>query len=239
MGNRNLIYASADNEKQAVLYTGITLSDFLKHLHSGIDNILLLKGDYVGEKVLNNFELIEGTQAIESMVKEYKNGFGDLCFIDYEDCNQMKHMTDDQIAELLFLAHMFKPKTSPFYDLFNNRFVYLSHDDGFYCKLYCRNIIDFLDVLCAVITDRVKCVVNSQINDMSDCVKKDLLGLINSGMLLDFEDIKADQEEVLVKLYNVGKYTDMDEIINNSKRIKENANYITYLSYSFANWKTV
>jgi hypothetical protein len=48
---------------------------------------------------------------------------------------------DITMTEILYLPHFGKSLITPFFNRINNNFVYLAHDDGWFCKLYCNDIL--------------------------------------------------------------------------------------------------
>lgn len=217
---RRKIYVKVSPEKNEVIYSGIEFAEFIQYLTQPIDNLLLLKGDYFGNRCEHNFELLEGREIVEKLTREDVHNFGDFCFVDYISPQKVNDLSEEQIAELLYLGHMFRPLRSPFLEQLHNKFVYLAHDNGWYCKLYCRNLSDFITVLCKKIT------ANIPIKNMcepSDDVKEKMLELAKDGLLIDLNDLSRKSENVEIKFYIVGSYSDMDTIQNNFQQIRDNA----------------
>lgn len=142
MGERTQIYLKANLSKNEFICSGIEFKEFVRFLSFPIENIILLKTDYPGNAYAHCFELLEGRASIEALTKENIYNYGDFCFVDYETAGIVAQLNDGEIAELLFTAHMFRPLKFTFFEKLNNRFIYLAHDDGFYCKLFMRNGID-------------------------------------------------------------------------------------------------
>ena len=226
---KNIIYiVSREHE---ITYTGIKFSEFMDYLKTPIENILLLKANYIGNNFYKNFELVEGKEYIDDFKKEDIYNYGTFCFLDYSTYEKLNLLSDRDIADLLFMAHMFKPLNNPFYNSINNRFVYLAHDDGFFCKLYCRETNDFFDVLCKKITNSVKNTSKKNICYIDETEQKKILELASDGLLIDFEEIVVSKNDVSIKLFSVGRHINMDKILNGYQALKSNSNKTQLIKY--------
>ena len=236
---RTLVYVNADNQSHEFIYTGIEFCEFLSYLQNPIKNILLLKADYMGNNYQKNFELVEGEESINLLKQEDVYNYGDFCFIDYSLSEKVNQLKDEQVAEVLYMAHMYKPLKSPFFEVLDNRFSYLAHDDGWFCKLYCREVDDFLDVLNGKIVSLTTSITKKDVNNLDVDIQRELLQFSEKGLLLDFEEMKSDNDEISVNVYSVGKYEDMDKVLNGCKALKENALNQKRMKYETEKWYLV
>jgi hypothetical protein len=137
--SRMQIYVNAALEENKAIYTGITFAEFIKYLPSPIENLMLLMGGssvlFVETESERGLELFEGRELVDKLTRENLYSLGNFCFTDYAHLGGTKYLSEEQIAELLYLSHMFKPLKLPFFEPLQNRFAYLAHDDGWYCKL--------------------------------------------------------------------------------------------------------
>jgi|GEM_PF-596828 len=254
--SKDILYLKSNIKNCEYLYSGISFNDFIKSLNNKFENIVLLKADYIGNSFRRNFEIVEGIENIIKLAKE--DIYGDFSFVDCSKNDSIEKLEDIEIAELLFLEHMKYPLNSPFFDALGNRFVYLSHDNDFYCKLYCKTENDILNMLSYKIQNKLTkliCGLTSKPSDLSfrftikntiskklgiDVVEsilpKKLLNLSESGLLIDFNDIELSNNTVILNLYIIGKTTDMDNIINNKNDYKVNAIDTLKLIYKDDNW---
>ena len=234
--DRKLIYVNANAQTHEIYYTGIEFYEFVKYLSVPIHNLLLLKAHYIGNNFDKNFELVEGQEQIELLTQEDVHGYGDFCFVDYAHADNMSKLTDAQIAELLYLAHMKQPLRTPFFDSLNNNFVYLAHDDGWCCKLYCRNMQNFSNVL----TGKIKNAISKlSLQNMDSSTKKGLMNIAENGMLIDFDDVVFAQTHAVIDIFSIGKFTDMDIICNQSKALKSKALHHNQLKCNGKEWTLV
>jgi len=206
---RKHIYAHIINNGHEAVFYGIKFADFVECMPVPIENLLLLKSDYCGERDFRGFWLVEGKEGIAALMCEDIYGYGDFCFVDYLNASSLGELTELQIAELLYLGHTHKPLGTPFFEVLQNRFAYFSHDDGWYSRIYCKNENSLVSLLLNVVQKRVGRVL-----------KKDLVSgigsLVGQGLLIEFEENK-------MELYEVGKYVNMNEWLNNLENIKRNA----------------
>ena len=254
--SKDILYLNSNIKNCEYIYSGITFDDFIKSLNSKFENMVLLKADYIGNSFRKNFEIVEGIENIIKLAKE--DIYGDFSFVDCLKNDSIENLEDMEIAELLYLEHMKYPLNSPFFDTLGNRFVYLSHDNDFYCKLYCKIENDILNMLSYKIQNKLTlliCGLTSKPSDLSfrftikntiskklgagiveSILPKKLLNLSERGLLIDFNDIEFSNNTIILNLYIIGNTTDMDNIINNKNDYKINATDTLKLIYKGGNW---
>lgn len=228
---RTKLYAIASSNEHAVEYSGLEFADFINGLENPIRNILLLKGNHIGDKCKHNFELLEGESNIKKFILNDIYKYGDFCFVDYENPDCIDKLHDEQIAELLFMAHLFRPLKKPFFDVLGNRFAYLSHDDGFYCKLYCQDHSLIVTLLANKIIRYLYRRLKISACEFPAAVNEIMFDLMKRGLFIDLEELSNEQGMLTIKLFVIGKFGSMDSILNNRKKIKitETKNLIYYL----------
>jgi hypothetical protein len=170
---------------------------------------------------------LEGYHEIERLAKEDVYNYGDFCFVDYETPQSVINLRDEQIAELLYLGHLHKPLHSAFSKALRNRFAYIAHDDGWFCKLYCQNPLDFGVVLCKKILTGF--TTANQLCPSDDTIIS-ILHLAEGGLLIDLDEMFLQRN--FVNLYSVGLYSDMDFVLNTFQELKHNASQVTCLHLS-------
>jgi len=170
------------------------------------------------------FELFEGIGQIKKLSERNLYALGNFCFVDYNTQCKITDLSENQLAELLYLGHMFKPLVSPFFEQLQNRFVYLAHDDGYYCKLYCRELNDFIPVLVRKIADFRK----PPLPEVESSLGFQLLKQAANGVLIDLDESFRTETYTDVKLYSIGDYSDtgFDYIFNDLHSVKNNAKQI-------------
>ena len=162
MKQRTILYVYADREKHVFINSGITFSEFVNGLSKPLENLLSIspKTDMISlvSDYARGFEVFEGNKQIQALLSENIYELGDFCFVDFHKMDGIQQLSEEQIAELLYLGHLFRPLKSPFFPALQNRFAYLAHDDGFFCKLYCRDEQDFAHVLAVKIVNYLNSV---------------------------------------------------------------------------------
>ena len=218
---RTKLYIKADVVHHEFVYSGIEFYEFIHYLRKPIENIVLLKANYIGNDCQNNFELVEGNTDIDLLSQEDVYSFGDFCFLDYAKHENIGRLTDEQIAEMLYLAHMNKPLKSPFFDVLNNRFAYLAHDDGFFCKLYCRELEDMMNIISGKISEEFH--KKNPIPYLDASILTQIIQIAEEGIFIDFDDLVRSKGSMVVDIYCIGKQLDMDKIYNSTQEIKQSA----------------
>ena len=199
-----LIYLKANENDNEYICMGISALDIREALGDRLEHIMLIKSEYLGDDCINNFEILSDAKHVDEVLSGYR--FGDLCFTDYADKTRINKLTDNEIAELLFIGHMHRPINRPFIDTLGNKIIYIGHDNAFWCKLYCS-----FDIFCEI----VKATINSHTgkNLLLDISKK----YLSIGILVDMKECNG----AGVPFYSIGAYSNMDEIINDFSNIKK------------------
>ena len=235
--NQKMIYIKTYPEEKQIVYSGIKFADFIEFLPQPIENLVVISGNCSSVsfdvKYERRFEWFEGYDQVKKLAVEDVHKWGDFCFVDYDTLKNTHKLSEEQIAELLYLGRMFKPLKYPFFEPLQNRFVYLSHDDGFYCKLYCKEFGDFFTVLYKQI---ISCI-DVPLLERSKKVEEQLLQLAMSGILIDLEEIKTNNERLVAPVYTIGEYADMDSIFNNVQDVKNAATQINNIILDFQELK--
>ena len=209
------LYAKLSPERNEAVFSGIKFADFIKYVPIQIQNILLPKPLYIGERYVHCFELLEGIDNITRLNFQNIYNYGNFCFLDYKDPSTINLITDEQIAELLYLAHMFKPLISPFFDILQNNYVYLSHDDGWYCKIYCREIDALNSILFNKLTNCINRISCNRILFLPNILIEKITELSSRGLLIELNMSMKKNKTVSIMLYEVGEHESMDYLINN------------------------
>lgn len=233
---RTKLYINANLDKNEIIFSGIEFREVIQYLHPALNNLLLLKGNYIGDDCKHNFELIEGKESIKQLAADNIYDYGDFCFVDFEQVADVEKLTDLDISELLFLSHMRRPMKRTFFERINNRFAYLAHDDGWYCKLYCRNFNEFSTVCAGKIINFIEKQVRKKICNIDEAIQRLLLDFAEMGTLIDLDDTEIHDDKYAVHVYTVGKYTDMDIVLNNLNSLKANASHHIELCYKESTW---
>lgn len=214
----------------------MAFSEFVKHSPTVINKLLMIKGHYMNTTIRSNtgFEIVDET-FIDDLLKEDIYNYGSFCWVDYDIQENIENFSPAEIAELLYLGHMFKPLKSPFFDIIQNKYAYLAHDDGWLCRLYCKTFSDFGDLISNKVVDMVS-HSRKTIYPFSHELKEDLLKFAEDGLLIDFSHILKTNREIEIPIYCIGKFIDMDEMYNNLSRHINRASYSAKLVHKNKHW---
>lgn len=234
---RDVFYINAFPENNELVYYGMQLNEFIKYNPVEINKLLILEGEYFGRgfRSKTKLQVVENDE-MEEFLGEDIYGYGDFAWVDFDNRENLEKLEPMELAELLYLGHMFKPINSPFFEKIQNRYAYLAHDDGWFCRLYCKEYSDFQEIICNKIIDTVSTSKRRKIYPFSDDVKKELLNLANDGLLIDFNNFAKYEKSIEVPIYTIGKFLDMDEMYNNLQRNISRANYSAYLVHKNKKW---
>lgn len=230
------LYINAHPKEQYSIYSGMNFHDFINGVPAPINNIMLLRGNYIGEKRKYRFELLEGEDDIKKLMRKDIYRYGDFCFVDYEKTTSLDGLTNEQIAELLYMAHMFKPLKKPFFEVLGNRFVYLAHDDSYYCKLYCRDVSIIVTLLFKKIAGYLKRWLKAEVCEFSDETCEVIYGFMQQGLFIDLAEVNNAKEAITLTLYVIGAYENIDNILNNCRTVKHTALAVRSLRYQSGEW---
>lgn len=219
-----------------MICSGIVLEDFLICLPQISDKILLLEPELSDLEYYNNLQITTIATVI-SHLKTIRNRIGDLCWIDIADPRNVEKLSPTQIAELLYLVKMFEPVSSPFIDIIENNYVYLSHDNGWMLKLYSKILSSFQDLIANKIYNTVSSLRSRKVFEFSNQTKNKIFKLAESGLIIDFNNINFSQKIIEVPIYCIGKYIDMDKVQVEYRRIISCSESNARLYQSNSEWK--
>lgn len=231
---RHLIYICGNLSKKELVYTGIDFHDFITGIKQPIHNLILLKGEYSKGLWCDkyNFELIVGAENIKKFSNEDIYQFGDFGFVDYLEDDAPNKLSAQEVAELLYLSHVHRPVNSPFFDVLSNRFVYIAHDDGFYCKLICKDVLDFVDVIANKIQKVAPICISTGIE-----LNEFFLSSVEQGMFFDLDEIQVKSSGFQFPVYLIGRIDNMDTFYHSYDELAKSAQAKYLLSYGNCTWR--
>ena len=236
---RDVFYINANFPESYFLYYGMEFKEFIKHSPVELENILVTDGNYITNNFNRSwfFETANGKEDIFELSKEDIYGLGNFHWIDYINEAALNNCTPEEKAEVLYLSHFGKPLKSPFFTGINNNFVYLAHDDGWVCKLYCKDMSVFKDIIANKIIDNVSTNKRRKIYPINEEIKDELFELTKKGLLIDFSNTHRDKQSISLNFYAIGSFTDMDEMYNNLERNKCKADIKGTIEHKSKTWR--
>lgn len=236
---RNIFYINGDLSKKTFCYYGMEFSEFIRFEPRNIKNLLLLKSLYDRDYVRNPyyFDLVESQDSLENLQKQDIYNYGDFCFVDYADHSCIESLTSQEAASLLYLAHMKEPLESVFFEKLQNQYAYLAHDDGWFCRLYCREEKDFGEIMCKKIAEAVNGRCRKEPKPVQNDINNCLLQLTERGLLFDLHEVSCHGRYKSLSIYLIGKYEDMDQMYHDMQKKVASADSDGYIEYNGKTWK--
>ncbi|RAK13854.1 hypothetical protein B0I26_1464 [Anoxybacillus vitaminiphilus] len=234
---RDVFYINAFPETNEIIYYGMELKEFLNYAPIEINHLLLLEAEYFGRGFSSRkkFEIVD-KEEMDDFLKEHVYSYGNFCWVDFNQKENVEELEPMEIAELLYLGHMFKPLKSPFFERIDNRYAYLAHDDGWYCKLYCRYLDDFKEIIANKVIGMVSTSKRRKIYAFSEELKQVLFSLAVDGLLIDFSNTLRSSNSIEIPIYTIGKFIDMDEMYNGLRRHIGRSRYSAKLVHKNKKW---
>lgn len=227
---RDLVYIHLNEAEDYVLTYGIEFEEWSQPLKDLLNHILLLKHKF-DDVYFNMHTLLEyvRNEQIVKLVEEDVYGYGDFCWIDFEDVESLDELSGQDIAELLYLGHKKVHLKPPFYQILGNRYVYLAHDDGWWNKVYYRQMRDFYHMLSHVIGSKVTELKqekgfflfkkNKNIPPVHIGFLLNMKEMMKEGILISFRDMKQTRTSIEIPIWILGDFINMDDMYEEYMRI--------------------
>lgn len=201
-------YIKIDEVNNYVLTSGMEFKDFMNGIKIKPNNILILEG-YPYNSVYSNKLFMEyiTKEHMESFVEEDVYSYGDFCWIDFEKEDNLKNVTDQELAELLFVSHKHIPLSKIDFDSLNNKYIYLSHDDDYWVKIYMLDVKEYKKVIEHKVLVELK-GRKKQIAPIPDDIINIMYDYFKSGAVFDFEQSYYNG----VRIYPVGEMEGVESI---------------------------
>ncbi|WP_059171520.1 hypothetical protein [Bacillus sp. FJAT-27445] len=220
---RDLIYVHLNQQAQYAMSCGIEFSEFTAAFSGFANHLLLLKHQFEdGEFNLHTMLEYVPLDKIGKLAREDVNGYGDFCWVDFDEEDALNELSGQDIAELLYLGHIKQHLKPPFYNQLGNRFVYLAHDDGWFNKTYYRSLTDFFSMLSFVIPLKLaelkveKTLFGIRKKRSYPILNKDLLHSLTSymkeGICISIRDADTQRGRVEIPIWIIGDFANMDDM---------------------------
>ncbi|WP_047153058.1 hypothetical protein [Aneurinibacillus tyrosinisolvens] len=234
---RDVFYINAFPENNEIVYYGMELREFVKYAPVELNKLLLLEAEYFspGFRSRTQFEVVD-KEEMEDFLKEDVYSYGNFSWVDFNQKENIEKLESPEIAGLLYLGHMFEPIESPFFEKIENRYAYLAHDDGWFCRVYCKYYSDFQEIIANKVTGMVSTSKRRKIYPFPEEVKKQLLSLAVNGLLIDFSNILKADKSIEIPIYTIGKFLDMDAMYNDLRRHIGRSRYTARLVHKNKKW---
>lgn len=220
---RDVIYVHLNEKDRYVLSYGIEFKEFVQSLGDPINHLLLLKhrfddGDFNMHTMLDYVP----RKRVMKLAEEDVYGYGDFCWIDFEEMEGLDEIPGQVLAELLYLGHVKDPLKPPFYSYLGNSYAYLAHDDGWFNKTYYRDLNHFYTLLSQVIPIKLgsgkqeKSLLGLKRKKAYPSVDQHLLlslkGFMSEGMVLSVKGIVQNRVRIELPMWVIGDFANMDDM---------------------------
>jgi hypothetical protein len=147
---RDYLYVWHDPEQRFLVASGIEFKDFLPCLKSQGGIVLIDHQSEIGAYDPNSsFDFVQASDLSELAAEDIYS-WGNFVWADYATPT-FPSIGDEEIAELLFLAHKAKPLREVLIPSLGNQFLGYEHDDGWYLQLYYTHWNDVERLLAGVV----------------------------------------------------------------------------------------
>lgn len=214
------IYVRIDEEQNLVHTSGVIFKEFVKGLNIANKDYLILAG-FPNNCSFNMNLLLEYVpkEMAEAFINENVYHYGDFCWVDYTDKQQLEYLTNEELAELLYMSHKKEPLHCFKIKSLNNKYAYLCHDDGWWNNVYMENVSEYKGVLSYKLMQEFKGRKRTISEPQEELMDK-IYEMCKEGLVMDFEK-KTDNG---VNLFCVGEISTMDDLENKMHRYRNKSN---------------
>jgi hypothetical protein len=220
---RDLLYIHLNQSDQYVLTYGIEFAEFAAVFSNSLNHLLLLQHRF-DDADFNMHTLLEycPDDRIGKLAAEDVYGYGNFCWIDFQEEEGVNELTGQEMAELLYLGHHKHHLKMPFYNKLGNRFVYLAHDDGWFNKTYYRTFKDFFQLLSETIAAKLgdikpeKSLLGLRSKRNYPPVYKEILlsltPFLKEGICIALKDADVQRTKIEIPIWVIGDFANMDDM---------------------------
>lgn len=220
---RDIIYIHINEREQYTITYGIEFVEFAQTLLEKLNNLLLLKHNFDdGEFNMHTLHEFVPKERLNKLMADDVYGYGNFCWIDFEEEEALNELPSQAIAELLYLGHLKEHLKLPFYNHLSNRYVYLAHDDGWFNKTYYRDFSDLYQMLGEVIPEKMsqtkieKTLLGLKKKRTYPSISNDILRLLKplmrEGALISIKDIDQNRMRIEIPIWSIGDFSNMDDM---------------------------
>lgn len=232
MSKQVIAYFNNDYMKNILICSGVSISEFMNFV-DGLERIIIVKGDCIGDTAYNKFEVFESRKSILKYFKEDQKILGDFCFMDYSDLENPRKLNSMEMGYMLYCAHMFNIRNKKVINSLDNHFVCMTHDDGFYMKIF----YDSEEMIFSLIEKKILKIYKEEFNiyleSITHDIKQRLMDFYNEGILI----LKSRKYYHSLEIYKIGIVDDMDMIYNHTEKLKEESQSKYILRYKKNEWE--
>lgn len=246
---RDVIYIHLNEKERFVLSYGIEFREFYKVLAETLSSILLLKHQYEdGEfHIHTQFEYVPNNK-LAQLAMEDVYGYGDFVWVDFDEPEILDILEGQTIAELLYLGHKLEPLRKPFFQQLNNQYAYLAHDDGWFNKIYYKNMDSFYRLFEDVIANKVTDLKLEKVllglkkkrlyPSLPNEIVMELKRYMREGMVLSIEKASQTRLKIEIPIWILGDFDNMDDMHEEyEKNCKQKSDALLIFDKKLREWQ--
>ncbi|WP_456272685.1 hypothetical protein [Bacillus sp. AK031] len=241
---KDVIYIHQNEAQKYVMSYGLEFRDFSQNLPQPLNHLLMIEHQFDhGSFNMNTLMEYTDKEEVNKLAADNIHGYGDFCWVDFEEVDGLDQLSGQEIAEILYMGHTKQSLNSPFYSKLNNRFVYLAHDDGWFNKTYYRHTDDFYSMLGKTISGKLvqqkgdkplkRLLPGQKITSLPPIRKEVMYSLkekIKEGLAISIQAAVKGRTTIKIPLWVMGDYMHMDTMYEDYQLLSHNQAY-GYLVY--------
>ncbi|HWJ77279.1 MAG TPA: hypothetical protein VNR61_04270 [Niallia sp.] len=220
---RDVMYVHINEKERFVLTYGIEFREFYQVLADSLSSLLLLKHNYEdGElNIHTQFEYVPNHGLTKFSMDDHY-GYGDFVWIDFEELDVLDILGGQAIAELLYLGHKMEPLKTPFFQALNNQYVYLAHDDGWFNKIYYKNMNAFYRLFSEVVANKAselkteKALLGIKKKRLYPSIPLEIITelkrFMKEGMVISIHKAYQNRSKLEIPIWVLGDFDNMDDM---------------------------
>ncbi|GAB6109939.1 hypothetical protein [Fusibacter bizertensis] len=209
---RDIIYLYYEKDKNKVISYGIEFREFMASIDVKPENMLILQGEFGTSFDFTTLCEYCTKEDLDEFLKEDVYSYGNFSWVDFETIEGLSSLGPQEVAELFYLAKLWHPIKTAYFKKLNNRFSYNAHDDGWINHIFYNNEADFVEVIQNIIPMKIHSIYHNKIAQISEDIARKICGLSEMGVAFDFKKVKFKNGKVVVPIFEIGKYLDMDKM---------------------------
>ncbi|KUP04511.1 hypothetical protein Q73_15390 [Bacillus coahuilensis m2-6] len=218
---KDFVFIKSNPRDKSVHLAGIEFHEFMKAQTTPLQHLLLLKHQ-VQATSFNMHTLFEYVpkEEIPQLLKENGKPSGDFCWLDFADDSGLNELTEQEIAELLYLGHTMKHLTPPFYRKLQNEFVYLTEEDGYANKLYIQQFEKIYEWLGVILSRKIRHAKKERrllgkakdidVLSIPPYAFQPLLKAMDDGLAFSVLQTKVSRQKIEMPFWRISDYTTFD-----------------------------
>ncbi len=209
------VYIWINEDLNFVHTSGIVFQEFLQGIQ--VSNLLILRG-FPNDCHFNMHLLMEYVKKnqMNGLMSEDVYRYGDFCWVDFEEEDQLDRVSPEDLASLLYMSHKKIPLSTHKVKSLNNSYAYLCHDDGWWNNVFMDDVLLYKNVIAVKLMKELKGRKKVIAMPNQACIDQ-IYEMCKKGLVIDFEY----QTNHSVRLFTVGQVSTMDDLEEKMNRFRE------------------